>query len=328
MQRNSPEEPPGLAEALAMAKRPPPLPRMPPASLKIRLKTSPWLRRLLPTRVLVKRAERRGRVLWGESPRAREHALATMATIVGSTPHALQISEHAREHLIECEVDRALFWQPWPTSNIDEQSATRLREALSADRGVLLSACHLGPFYRALSAVRAAGDVPYAVAGPWMFEKPSPDLWGRRIARWRKGAVCRHIRSTGSFALLAALLERGKTVLVYLDMPGRRKTHFLGKPAMLADGIARLAVEADVPVLPIRARRVGHRVWVDVAAPIDPRDFEDVGELHEAVAALHESWILEFPAAMADPRGFGWGDGATADSWTQPESVDRAPLPG
>jgi lauroyl/myristoyl acyltransferase len=329
MQENiSLEEPPGLAEALAMVKRPPPHTRMPAASLKVRLKTSPWLRRLLPTRLLVKRAELRGRALWAESPKAREQALATMAAIVGGTPQALQISEHARAHLIECEVDRALFWQPWPTSRIDEQSAMRLREALSGDRGVLLSACHIGPFYRAMSAVRALGEIPYAVAGPWFFEQPSPDLWGRRIARWRKGAVCRHIRSTGSFALLGALLERGKTVLSYLDVPGRRETHFLGKPATLADGIARLAVKADAPVLPTRARRVGHRVWVDVAAPIDPRDYEDVAELHEAVAAFHESWILEFPAAMAEPRSFGWGDGARPDAWTRPDPVDRAPLSG
>ena len=113
-------------------------------------------------------------------------------------------------------------------------------------------------------------------------------------------------------------------MLVYFDMPGRRETRFLGKPATLADGSARLSVEADVPILPVRARRVGHRAWLDVAAPLDPRDFADVGDLHDAMAAVHESWILEFPAAMADPRGFGWADGATADAWTRPEPIDRA----
>jgi lauroyl/myristoyl acyltransferase len=311
-----------------MPRRPPPAPRMPPASLKIRLKTSPWLRRLLPTRAVVARAERRGQALWAESPRAREVALAAMEAVLAGTARAHEITEHAREHVIECEVERALFWQPWPTSPMDAQSASRLREALSGSRGVLFTSCHVGAFYRSMSAVRALGCIPYAVAGPWYFKQPTPNYWGRRLARWWKGSNSRTILSSGSFAVLRALLERGERVYTFFDMPGRRETPFLGKTATLADGTARLAVDADVLVLPLRARRVGHRVWLDVAAPIDPRDFANVGDLHNALAALHESWILEFPAAMADPRGFGWGDGAGADAWIRPESTGAASQAG
>jgi lauroyl/myristoyl acyltransferase len=247
-----------------------------------------------------------------------------METIVAGTPRAHEITELAREHLIESEADRALFWQRWTTPRVDARSAARLREALSGDRGVLLSSCHIGPYHRSMSVLAALGCVPYAVAGPWFFEKPSPNYWGRRIARWRRGSSSRLIRSNGSFPILRALLERAELVFLFFDMPGPHQTRFLGKPVTLADGSARLALEADALVLPLRARRAGHRVWVDVAAPLDPRDFADVDELHDALAALHESWILELPAAMADPSSFGWAAGASAEAWIRPPSMNRS----
>ena len=102
-------------------------------------------------------------------------------------------------------------------------------------------------------------------------------------------------------------------------MPGRRGTHFLGKPAMLADGTARLALQADALVLPMRTRRAGATVWLDVDAAFDPRDFPSVQALHDALAAHHERSILEFPPAMEAPSTFGWDDGATAQGWIRPE---------
>ena len=319
MQENSVlERAPDLAGALAMPRRPSPPPRMPPASLRVRVKTSPQLRGMLPTRLVVARATRRGQTLWERDPKARKGAIAAMETIIAGTPRAHEITGLGREHLIESQADRALFWQRWPTASVDGRSNARLREALSGDRGVLLSSCHIGPYFRSMSVFAALGCVPYAVAGPWFFEKPTPDYWGRRIARWWRGSNSRMIRSTGSFPILRALLERGELVFLFFDMPGAHPTRFLGKPATLADGSARLAVQADALVLPLRARRAGHRVWVDVAAPLDPRDFADVDELHDALATLHESWILELPAAMADPRSFGWARGATAQAWIRP----------
>jgi lauroyl/myristoyl acyltransferase len=116
------------------------------------------------------------------------------------------------------------------------------------------------------------------------------------------------------------VLERGDVVFLFFDMPGSHQTHFLGKPAMLADGTARLAFGTDAIVLPLRSRSAGHRVSLDVGAPLDPHDFADVSELHAALAGLHERWILESPQAMADPRSFGWGAGATPREWSRPAS--------
>lgn len=292
-------------------------PRMPPVKLGLRVKTSPPVRGLLPTGLLIARAERRGGALWESSPQDRQRAISAMRAIVAGTSRAGEIEQIAREHLIECEVDRVLFWQPW-SAKIDQRSRALLRTALSADRGVLLSACHLAAYYRSMRALPVKRRQYYMVVAPWYVEEPSHDYWGRRQARFRKGTRGRTVLSTGSYRLLAALLERSECIYVYYDMPGRHETDFLGKTAMLADGTARLAIEADAPVLALRARRVGHHVWVDVAPPLDPREHVSADELHDALALVHERWILEEPAAMADPNSFGWDGGAGSEAWIRP----------
>jgi len=296
---------------------------MPRASLGTRLKTSPWLRRLLPTPLALRRGLRRGQAVWERSPEAREDAIAAMATIVTGTPREAELDDIARRHVSEMHVFRALFWQPWSAPILDAQSKARLREALCGGRGALLSNCHIGPHYGSMAMLKPLDYVPYAVAGAWFFEKPAPSLWGRRVARWRKGANARLLRAKGSFGIVQALLQRGELVYLFFDMPGSRETRFLDKPAMLADGSARLAVQADALILPLRTRRVGHRTAVDVAAPLDPRSFSGVEELHNALAACHERWILERPAEMEDPREFGWAGGATPEAWNRPTPTDQ-----
>jgi benzoate-CoA ligase family protein len=304
-----------LAETLEEVTRRAPRARMPPVPVGVRLKTSAVLRAVLPARVAVGRAERQGQAIWEHSASEREDALAAVETIVSGTPRAGELEELARLHLIERIADRALFWErPWRV-HMDDASARRVREALASERGVLLSACHLGPYYRFDRARVFRGHPTYLVPGPWFFEPVTPDYWGRRLARWRNGTVSRLVRSTGSFRVIQALLERGDPVFLFFDLPGPRQTRFLGKPAMLAEGTAQLSVRADALVLPLRARRVGHQAWVDVGTPLDPRRFAGVDELHEALSAVHEAWILENPAAMEDPRNTGWQDGATPQAW-------------
>jgi lauroyl/myristoyl acyltransferase len=296
---------------------------MPPAPLRVRLRTSPMLRRLLPSAVVARRAAARGRAAWRKDPQAREQTLTAMRAILGGTPRAGEAEELARAHLVESEITDALFWQPWQPPLLDARSQTNLHDALARGRGVLLSSCHTGPIFLAASAISAAGRTPYTVAAPWFFQEPSADRWGRRIAHWRLQVHRldhRVLCSVGSFPLLEALLREGEVVQLYFDMPGSLRTSFLGKPVMLASGSARLACAADALVLPVRPRRAGHRAQLDVREPLDPRDFADAQELHRALAAVHEPLILELPQLLEDPRRAGaWEEGATPQSWTAPQ---------
>jgi lauroyl/myristoyl acyltransferase len=308
-----------LTAALAHARLPAQPPAVPPASFGVRLHTSPWLRRMLPARVVVRRAQRRGAEIWERDPKEREQARAAMAVVLAGTSRAGEVDALARQHLIEREVHRVLFWQPLRTAGINARSQVHLDAALAAGRGVLLSSCHSGPVFQTMSVIAARGRGSFCVAAPWFFQPPSRDYWGRRIARWWQIAAARRehvISSTGCFPLLRALLGQGEFVWLLFDMPGSHETRFLGKPVMLSSSSARLASEADALILPLRARREGHRTWVDVAEALDPRRHADAQELHTALAAVHERWILEHPEALEDPRRKGaWEAGASAERW-------------
>jgi lauroyl/myristoyl acyltransferase len=316
------EQPQELGLALSQAERPLEAPRLPPASLNIRIKTARWLRRLLPTRLVVARAVRQGTNLWERYEDVREDARAAIAAILAGTTKAREIETLAREHVIEDVVHNTLFWQPWKTAKLEAASTARLRAAFSIERGVLLSRCHMGPSFQSASVGVALGRTVYVVAGAWCFEEPTSNYWGRRVARTLQGyrsIGARAFPAPGSFALIRALLERNEIVLIAFDVPGEHETDFLAKPVMLATGTARLAVQSDALIVPIRPRRVKHQLWVDVEEPLDPRDFASAEELHQALARIHERWIIDLPATLEDPHRAGfWEAGATTDSWVRP----------
>lgn len=307
----SPQERALLAELSA----PPPRTRMPPAPLGPRLKTAGLTQALMPARLAVGRAERMGRASAAQRGEEYQQALEAMRVVLAGTPREDEIERLAADHLVERHAQRALFWQrPWPVRT-DPQSTALIARALESGRGVVLSACHQGPYSRLDLAAPLRGRTTYLVPGEWYFEEPSHDLWGRRLARWRNGMRSRPVRARGSFRIVQALLEQRAPVFLFFDLPGPRQTSFLGKPAMMAQGTAQLAARTGALVLPVQARRVGAEVSVRAAPALDAAELGGEDRLHEALARLHESWILEHPAAMDDPREFGWGEGATAQAW-------------
>ena len=296
----------------------PPRAHMPGGPAALRLKTSAVANWLLPARLAVARAERVGASNWELGGEERERSTEAMRAVLTGTGRAGELEELSRAHLAESLAARALFWQrPW-TAGIDGESSRRIERALGAGRGVLLSACHLGPYQRLDRAAPFRRRRTYLVPGDWYFEEPAPGPWGRRLARWRNATKSRPVRGTGSFRMIQALLERGEGVFLFFDLPGPRQTRFLGKPAMLAEGTAQLGMRTGAIVLPLRARRDGHRVQVEAGEAIDPRELGGVDELQERLAATHEAWILESPASMEDPREIGWQDGATPEAWIAP----------
>ena len=317
-----------LSAAVAAATRPLDRSPTPSVDLRLRLATSTELRRLLPTGLVVRRSVAKGRARW-EDPHERRHALETMSAILAGTARADEVEQLARRRLVEETVQEALFWQPWRTASIDEASRANQRRALSANRRLLLSACHFGPYFLNMSTFAALGCSTIAVSAPWFFRAPSPDYWGRRLARWRRGLTARNQRlatTDGGFALVRALLERGEIVLNYFDMPGSRRTDFLGKPVMLTGGSSQLAFQTEALVLPLRARRDGDRVWTDVFDPLDPLDFASAEELHLALAAVHERSILEIPETLEDPNRAGaWEQTASEREWARPSREAARP---
>jgi lauroyl/myristoyl acyltransferase len=251
-----------------------------------------------------------------------------MEAIVAGTERAHEAEKLSRQYMVESEVHRMLFWRPLRTARMDEKSEGHLNDALRAGRGVLLSSCHTGPIFQTLSVIAARDRGAFCVAAPWFFEQPSHDLWGRRLVRWWQVARARRehvIPSVGSYPLLRLLLEQGELVWLLFDMPGSRETDFLGKRVMVSSSSARLASETGALILPLRSRREGHNTWVDVEAAFDPNAYAGAENLHNALAAVHERWILDLPATLEDPRRRGaWEERATASGWTRPARASTA----
>jgi lauroyl/myristoyl acyltransferase len=311
-----------LDELLLAVRRPVDRCPLPRAELRVVLGTSPLIRRALPARLTVALAEAKGRALWQRSPPERERARRAMDALVAGTPRAHEVEELARAHVVEGRAKEALYWRPWKVQPPDRDSAAYIAQSLESGRGVILSAAHTGPYNLGVSVISRFGRTVYS-ATAWGLQTPTPSYWGRRVAHRRAQARARDerlLQAAGSYALIERLLEQGEVVSVFFAMPGSRETIFLGKPVMLAAGSARLAIAADALILPIRVRRAGHRVHVDACPPLDPRAFTSLDDLHAALAAVHERWILEHPAAMEDPNRVGaWEQGATAQAWRRPE---------
>lgn len=293
---------------------------MPPASL--RLRAAKALHALSPAAVVLRRAEVKGARAWRRSAAARQRARLSMAAIVGQTRRAGECEQLARLHVMEEGVREALLWRRWQVPCADAKSLERLESAAAAGRGVLLSSAHMGAYPMIPALVNKIGSSLIVVADAWLFQQPSPGLWGMRLAHWRNelAAVGAHaIPAKGSFSALVDLLAEGRIVYLLFDMPGRRETRFLGKPVMLADGTARISKQSGAPVLSVHPRRIGHRVWMDVGEVLEPDAFADAVQLHAALALRHEEWILRQPQALEDPRRAGaWEDQATATGWLLP----------
>lgn len=288
----------------------------------MRLRTTPWVQQLMPARLAVRRAIRNGQRGWERYPEDRAGFCAGLEAIVGATERAGEVEQLARAYLVESEVQRVLFWRRWEAANMDAATAAHLREACESGRGVLLSFCHMGPFFHSASIGPSLGRTVYTVGGPWCFEEPAADYWGRRQVRRMEGVRKwdgRMVLAKGAFPVLQALLEDGEVVLMHFDVPGHHETRFLGKPVMLTAGSARLALRSDAVVVPLRFRRAGHRVWVDAHPQLDPREHSEVEQLHKALAAVHERWILELPATLEDPRRGGFWARASAAGWPLPD---------
>jgi lauroyl/myristoyl acyltransferase len=248
-----------------------------------------------------------------------------MEAIVAGTARADQAEQLARQCLVEQAVLEELFWMPWRMPSIDRASANHAQAAFSSGRGVLISSCHLGAIGLRLWPLSAPERRIYTTAAQWYFEEPNSDYLGRRLARWWRQIARRNelvIPASGSFALLAQLLERGDAVQVYFDMPGGTRTQFLGKPVMLSSGSARLALATDALILPVTIRREGVGCRTEVCAPLDPRSHPDLEELQHALAGVHESLILEQPQALEDPNRPGaWEGLASAAEWANPREA-------
>jgi lauroyl/myristoyl acyltransferase len=254
---------------------------------------------------------------WGHlrwlDPSARRRSRLAVAAIAGPGEVPDRV---AREHLGHAAALEQVIRRPRMILDGAVEGGTHLASAKAAGQGVLVSYCHFGPFPAiGVSALECASDV-HQVVGGWLV---NPHSISGRARRWRsifERAGVPVIEAKGCFARVADLLRGGAVVVMAFDWPGSAESSFLGKRVMLASGSARLAESTGALLVPAMRRFSGLRVCTTFDAPLDPAAHGGWRALHDVVAARHERWIRECPAALEDPRRAGaWENAATADGW-------------
>jgi lauroyl/myristoyl acyltransferase len=280
------------------------------------------LRCRVPFPIKVLAAELLGRLDRRLKPAELAEARTAAEAIVAGTRLAGQVEAIARRRLVEERLREAAFWR----ARFDRDrvvGAANMHAALAQGRGVILSFCHVGSFHGSIAPLsRHAGRTTYIATNSWLLEPPDGSEWGLRIEHWRRRLAAmdgRVVQMPGTFQTLGALLDRGDVTMIAFDMPGNSETRFLGKPVMLTSGTAKLALKTDALVLPLRPTHRGLRLGIEFGRPVDPRQHLDARSLQSAIAAIHEEWILERPAALEDPsRPGAWEGEARPSGWGSP----------
>jgi len=260
-------------------------------TLPMRLYGSAWFHRLLPDPLALRLAALRGRLEWLAVPCRRAEALALTRAIRG-----VDSARFARRRLIEDAVRAELQWRPGTYRRISVEGYERLEAARArSGAGVILANLHVGPFLGLVHALAARGVKLYLPGGTWGV--PTVEgLRGRWIAtqnRWIEEAGCRWVPVGASYPVLRALLERGETCMIAVDVPGELEVELAGRPACVRTGIARLALETGSPILPIVTLRRGWRFVGTIGDPIDPAGFDDPATLTRHLVAVQAPVFLQ-----------------------------------
>ena len=277
-------------------------------TLPVRVYGSGWFHRLLPDPVALRLAALRGWLEWFVVPRRRAEALALTRAIRG-----VDSTRFAKRRLVDDAVRAELQWRPWLCRRIAIEGYERFEHARArSGAGVILANLHVGPFLGLVHALAARGVKLYLPGGTWGV--PTIDgLRGRWIAtqnRWVEEAGCRWVAVGGSYPVLRALLERGETCLIAVDVPGELHVELAGRPARVRTGIARLALETGSPILPIVTLRRGWSFVGSIGEPIDPAGFADPATLTRHLVAVQAPVFLQEPEQVHAHAIDVWDDEA------------------
>lgn len=250
----------------------------------------------------------------GEGPLARLH----MEFLLGTSSQALSVEQQAEQHLYETFKRAELRWRPWLISHTAVEGWNRpsVRQAVSG--GALFQFMHMSAYEGLLASL---GRLRRGLLAPMHERVARPDGQAVLIRHRRTCEMTgvTMVPAAGSFETFVSQLHAGGGVIIAGDVPGRSTVSFLGQRICVASGMARLAVEADVPIVPLTLHP-GPIQRARVQEPLHPRDFgSDVPALLQAAWDAHAPAVEEWPAALETPL-FRW---TAADSAVQEDFTRR-----
>lgn len=259
--------------------------------------------RLLPAPLGVGLSSLIGRVAW-HTPRSHKAGLHR-AWVFTRSSNPAELEAFARRHLREYRMQDELFWRPWLVPRMRVEGIERLRPG----EGAIIGAVHVGPMpalQMALTRHLAAAERRLYISrwqkseGERYATGPRARYVPEKIARLEH-AGARFVGRGGSHPLIRELLGRGEACWLAIDTAatGRgRVASLAGREVRLATGIASLARETGVPILPAVAHRDRWRPAAQIGEPIDPAGYSSDEQLHDRLAEVASEMILRHPEQM------------------------------
>ena len=281
-----------------------------------RLRASVGLRRLIPTGPALVATDLLCNLALRVNGRRMATAVELVDPIFGNTLHEADITGVARRFVAARARGWELTWRPWELDHIPIHGLDRLGRARASGRGVIISHTHVGPLAGWVPLIRSLRPVLFP-QGDWLTNDPQPGYKGYQIEHRRKlyqDAGAEMLHHVGSAPRVFRTLRAGGAVLITMDVPGNRRTPFLGKAVDFDDGTASLAVKCNSLVVPAALVPAGRRWDIHIGDALDPDDFTGVDELHLAIARIHEEHILRYPEHL-EPVVHGLWASVTRDGW-------------
>lgn len=275
----------------------------PPLSLRDRLYSTPAIHRLVPARVGIAYARRRMERWWGRSARARGDARLQMEFLTGVTDDK-ELDDLGRRYMFEMLKREEMDWRMWLTTRIPVDGLDILRDAQAAGGGVILNFVHHGQFHGLVSSIARHG-LPIKLAyRPYPYHLDTPPYKARRAGQrmaTRRAFGTEIFPATNSYAAMRERLERGETVQLASDMPGRNPVSFMGRSVGMAAGAARLAIETGAPILPVTAHRGTPLQRFRILEPVPAVSGEGHQALLRRLITIYEPAIRDWPEAVERP---------------------------
>jgi lauroyl/myristoyl acyltransferase len=275
----------------------------PALSLVRRAYATPALHRMVPWPLALTSVQLRAARLWNV-PAIREHALASMAFVMGDSEDSGAVRAAARRFVFETVKRDELTWRPWQVTRFPVENGSVLEDLVARRQGAIVNFFHHGQYAGTFGSLARLGFRIHVAAAAALL-RPQPHTYeGRRntrhIATVGTGAAS-VFSANGGFEHMCDLLKRGELLALASDLPGNTPMSLLGRIVSCGSGAARLAVETGVPIVPVTAWKRGALQTIRVGEPIDPKAHRDFRSVQQAIAAAHEPAIAAWPEALMEP---------------------------
>src|SRR5690348_3187941 len=237
------------------------------------------VRGLIPLSALPALGRRRAEKVWQDAE-FRDGQLAEMRFLLEHTDRADEVETVARAFTEFSLLRNYRRWHPRHLARQPVSGAEWLTSKRDPDRGVLLSFLHHGQYEGLFPSLGRVGVAIQTVVAPEAFDPASPIQLRQHFKVAGMHPLTTLVPTTIGSAGMVELINDKLILAIASDVAGRTPVEFLGRTINVASGAARIATEANCPVVLVTSHRgPSGSPTLRVHEPIEPGDFADQRDL-------------------------------------------------